>query len=160
MSRVGWLTQSSTPQESALGAARQLPLTVFLVPLDAEAQLDTALATITRERADALLIDSTGPNIVRRNQIIEFALRHRLPSIAGMREMSEAGSLLTYMPDWFDMFRRAPRYADQIFKGAKPGDLPVQQNDRWRLVINLRTAKALGLTIPPSLFIRADEVIQ
>jgi len=74
--------------------------------------------------------------------------------------MAEAGSLLAYVPDYVDMFRRAPSYVDRIFKGAKPGDLPVQQVDHWSLVANLKTAKALGLTIPPSLLQRADQVIE
>jgi putative ABC transport system substrate-binding protein len=168
VSRVGILTTSSALRppgqpdihETVLDAARQLALTVFFVPLDAAAQLDTALATIIRERADALLLAATGPNIVRRHEIAKFGLRHRLPSVADMREIAEAGSLVTYMPDYFDMFRRAPSYVDRIFKGAKPGDLPVQQGDRWSLVINLKTAKALGLTIPPSLLARADQVIE
>ena len=167
VSRVGILTTSSALRppgepdihETVLDAARQLALTVFFVPLDAAAQLDTALATVTRERADALVLAATGPNIVRRHEIAKFALRHRLPSVADMREIAEAGSLLTYMPDYFDMFRRAPSYVDRIFKGAKPGDLPVQQGDRWSLLINLKTAKALGLTIPPALLARADRVI-
>jgi putative tryptophan/tyrosine transport system substrate-binding protein len=145
--------------EAVLVAARQLALTIFFVPLDAAVQLDTALATVTRERADALWVDGTGPNIRRRHDIAEFALRRRLPSVATMREMAEAGSLLAYVPDYLDMFRRAPSYVDRIFKGAKPGDLPVEQGDRWSLVINLKTAKALGLTIPPSLLLRADQVI-
>ena len=135
-------------------------MTVFFVPFDAAAQLDTALATITRERADALVIESSGPSILRRHEILEFALRNRLPSITDMREIGEAGCLLSYMPDYFDMFRRAPRYVDQIFKGAKPGDLPVQQNDRWNQMINLKTAKALGLQIPPALLLRTDQLIQ
>ena len=168
VSRVGILAMSSPlrrpgepdPHEAVLVAARQLALTVFFVPLDAAAQLDTALATVTRERADALYVPSTGPSILRRHEIAEFALRHRLPSVAGMREMAEAGGLLAYVPDYLDMFRRAPSYVDRIFKGAKPGDLPVQQGDRWSLVINLRTAKALGLEVPPSLLLRADQLIK
>jgi putative ABC transport system substrate-binding protein len=160
VSRVGILTRSSAPQERTFIAARQLGLTVFFVPLDAATQLDTALATISRERADALLVPSDGPNILRRPEIAEFALHHRLPSVADMSEIVEAGCLLAYLPDYFHMFRQATRYIDQIFKGAKPGDLPVQQNDRWRLVINQKTAKALKLTIPQSLLLRADQVIQ
>ena len=166
VARVGILTSSAlrrpggSDEKAVLVEARRLALTAFFVRLEAAAQLDTALATLTRERADALLVDSTGPNILRRREIAEFALRHRLPSVAGTREMADAGSLLTYMPDYFDMFRRAPSYVDLIFKGAKPGDLPVQQGDRWSLVINLKTAKALGLTIPQSLLVRADHVIQ
>ena len=160
ISRVGIMTRSSSPRNASLDAARSLALTVFYAPLDAAAELNTALATVTRERADALLVVADGPNILRRHEIFEFALRNRLPSVGQKREMAEAGSLLAHMPDFFEMFRRAPRYVDQIFKGAKPGDLPVQQSDRWSLIINLRTAKALGLTIPPSLLLRADQVIQ
>jgi ABC-type uncharacterized transport system substrate-binding protein len=161
VSRIGILTMvSASRREAILAAARPLALTVFIVPFAAAAQLDTALATVTRERADALWIDGTGPNILHRHDIAEFALRHRLPSGANMREMVEAGSLLAYVPDFLGMFRRAPKYVDQIFKGAKPGDLPVQQNDRWSLVINLRTAKALGLTIPPPLLAGPDQVIE
>jgi putative ABC transport system substrate-binding protein len=118
VSRVGIITRASASQTPALDAARSLALTVFFVPLDAAAELNTALATVTRERADALLVGAEGPNILRRHEIFEFALRQRLPSLAGMREMAEAGSLLAYMPDFFEMFRRAPRYVDQIFKGA------------------------------------------
>jgi putative ABC transport system substrate-binding protein len=102
-------------------AARQLALTVFFVPLDDAAQLDTALATVTRERADALLLPSTGPNIVRRHEIAKFALRHRLPSVADMREIAEAGSLLTYMPDYFDMFRARRAMSTGSSRGRSQG---------------------------------------
>src|SRR5262249_50688671 len=135
-------------------------LTVFHVPFDAAAELDAALATVARERADALVVDATEPNVLRRREIAEFALRHRLPSVTDMKEIAEAGGLLAYVPDYFDMFRRAPRFVDLIFKGARPGDLPVQQNQHWGLFINLKTAKALGLTIPHSLLLRADRVIE
>ncbi len=160
VSRVGILTQSSTPPSERTLTAPQLDLTVFHVPFDSAAQLDAALATVARERADALVVDATEPNMIRRREITEFALRHRLPSVTDMKEIAEAGGLLAYVPDYFDMFRRAPRYVDLIFKGARPGDLPVQQNQRWGLFVNLKTAKALGLTIPHSLLLRADRVIE
>jgi putative ABC transport system substrate-binding protein len=160
-SRVGILTFSlRLPGEPVRAAARQLGLTVFNVHLDAAAQLEPALATVTRERADALYVDSTGPNIRRRREIADFALRHQLPLIADAKDVAEAGGLLAYAPDFHDVFRRAASYVDRILKGAKPGELPIQQADRWDLVINLKTAKALGLTIPPSLLARADQVIE
>jgi putative tryptophan/tyrosine transport system substrate-binding protein len=159
-SRVGILTFTlRLPGEPVRVAARQLGLTVFNVHLDAAAQLESALSTVTRERADALYVDSTGPNILRRHEIADFALRHQLPLVADTKDVAEAGGLLAYAPDLHDVFRRAPSYVDRILKGTKPGELPVQQADRWDLVINMKTAKALGLTIPPSLLLRADQVI-
>jgi ABC-type uncharacterized transport system substrate-binding protein len=110
--------------------------------------------------AEILCLDSSGPNILRRREIAEFALRHQLPLVADAREIAEAGGLLGYAPDYYDMFRRAATYADRIFKAAKPGDLPVQQGDRFRLVINLKTAKALGLAVPPGLLLAADQLIE
>lgn len=125
VSRVGILTTTSGfrgPRERDLRvAAGRLALTVFFVRLDAAAQLDRALATVARKRADALWVDGTGPNLVRRHDIGDFALRHRLPSVAPMREMAEAGSLLAYVSDYFAMFRRAPSCVDRIFKGASQG---------------------------------------
>jgi putative ABC transport system substrate-binding protein len=166
-SRVAILTSSPAlrPGEPdilkpTLAMARQLGVTVFPAFLDSAAQLETTLSTVARERADALWVDSTGPIILRRREIAEFELRHRLPLVADAKEIAEAGGLIAYAPDLYDMFRRAPRYVDQILKGAKPGDLPVQQGDRWSLVINLKTAKVLGLAIPPRLLLQADQLIE
>src|SRR5262249_51996710 len=101
------LLQPGAPDihETVPVAARQLGLTVFRVPLDVAAQFETVLATVTRERADALWVDSTGPNVLRRREIAEFALRHKLPLVADAREIAEAGGLLAYAPDFYDMFR-------------------------------------------------------
>jgi putative ABC transport system substrate-binding protein len=95
-----------------------------------------------------------------RAQVVELAVKHRLPAMYGFKEFVDAGGLMAYGPDYPDLYRRAATYLDKIFRGARPGDLPIEQPTKFELVINLKTAKALGLTIPPSLLGRADEVIQ
>jgi putative ABC transport system substrate-binding protein len=95
-----------------------------------------------------------------RAKIAELALKHRLPTMYGLREMVQAGGLMTYGPDYHDLYRRAAEYVQRIFQGAKPGDLPVEQPTKFELIINVKTARALGLTIPPSLLQRADQVIE
>jgi ABC-type uncharacterized transport system substrate-binding protein len=105
--------------------------------------------------------NTTGLSIVaHRARLAELALKHRLPSITSTRENVEAGGLMSYAPDLLDLTRRAATYIDKILKGAKPADLPVERASKYELVINLKTAKALGLTIPPSLLARADQVIE
>jgi putative ABC transport system substrate-binding protein len=95
-----------------------------------------------------------------RRRIMEFAAANRVPSVSFQREMAEAGGLMSYGPSQVDMYRRAAAYVDKILKGAKPADLPVEQPTKFELVINLKTAKAIGLTIPPSVLQRADQVIE
>lgn len=95
-----------------------------------------------------------------RARIAELALKNRLPTMYGLREMAEAGGLITYGPDYGDLYRRAAEYVQKVLHGAKPSDLPVEQPNKFELVINLKTAKALGLTIPQSILLLADEVIQ
>jgi ABC-type uncharacterized transport system substrate-binding protein len=92
--------------------------------------------------------------------ILDMALRNRLPTVSGPREFVEIGGLMAYGPQYSDLFRRAAAYVDKILKGAKPADLPIEQATKLELLINLKTAKALGLTIPPSLLARADQVIE
>jgi ABC-type uncharacterized transport system substrate-binding protein len=112
-----------------------------------------------RSRAGALLVLGGGTTWVSRQKIADLAVQNRLPGVHLLREYAEAGLLVTYGPDMFALFRRAATYVDKIFKGAKPGDLPVEQPTKFEFVINLKTAKALGLTIPQSLLLRADQVI-
>ena len=109
----------------------------------------------------ALIVPAGNPIILARLDLVaRYAQQSRLPSIHGARQYVDAGGLMSYGPNTSDLFRRAATYVDKILKGAKPADLPVEQPTKFELVINLRTAKALGLTIPPSLLLRADEVIQ
>lgn len=122
-------------------------------------ELEPAFETAVREGAEALFTGG-GPRLYRlRKKVVELAARHRLPDTHYDSAFVEAGGLMSYAPNLAGMFRRAAVYVDKILKGAKPGDLPIEQPTRLDLVINLRTAKALGLTIPPSLLIRADKVI-
>jgi putative ABC transport system substrate-binding protein len=119
-----------------------------------------AFAMIIRERPDAVLVANTPPNFANRHLIVDFMMKSRLPGMYGRREYVEAGGLISYGTHGPDLFRRAATFVDKILKGAKPADLPVEQPTTFELIVNLRTAKALGLTIPPSVLLRADEVIQ
>jgi putative ABC transport system substrate-binding protein len=141
-------------------AAKTAGLTIQRVPVGDAAGLEAVFATVIRGRAGALIIVGTSRLFSYRKRIAELALKHRLPTVVGSREYVEAGGLASYGTDFPDLFRRAAVYVDKILKGAKPGDLPIEQPTKFELVINLKTAKALGLTIPPSLLGRADEVIQ
>jgi putative ABC transport system substrate-binding protein len=123
-------------------------------------ELDAAFVTMKRARADAVMVLETSLFFADRRRIADLALMHRLPMAAQAKEYVEAGALVSYGTDYLDLFRRAATYVDKILKGAKPGALPVEQPTKFELVINLKTAKAIGLTIPPSLLQRADEVIQ
>jgi putative ABC transport system substrate-binding protein len=108
---------------------------------------------------DALMQMDDPLFVTHRRQLAELAVRSRLPAISGLREIVDAGGLMSYGADYSDLYRRAAMYIDKILQGAKPADLPVEQPTKFDLVINLKTAKALGLTIPPSLLARADQVI-
>ena len=115
---------------------------------------------MARERAQVLVVLSDGVLFNCRAQIGALALRTRLPAISALREYAEAGLLLSYGPDLPDLFRRSAVFVQKIFKGAKPADLPVEQPTKFELVVNLKTAKALGIELPASLLQRADEVIE
>ena len=141
-------------------AARSLGVQLQLLEARDPQEIDRAFAAMTREQAGALVVlpDAIFGNQMR--QIAELAVKRRLPSIYGVTEYAEAGGLMAYGPNVADLFRRAATYVDKILKGAKPADLPVEQPTKFDLVINLKTAKAVGLTIPPSLLARADQVIE
>ena len=141
-------------------AARALGISLLRIEMNAPQDFDSAIATIGRARPDALLLSPNPTNLILRNKLAEYALKQRLPTVAARREEAVAGMLMSYGPSIADIFRSVAVYVDKIFKGAKPGDLPVEQPTKFALVINLKTAKALGLTIPQSLLLRADEVIQ
>ena len=121
---------------------------------------DQAFDTIAKVRPDAFIVLADRLFLHNRARIVDFAARNRLPAVYPYRELVEAGGLMSFGPNYADMHRRAATYVDKILKGAKPGDLPVEQPTKFELVINLKTAKALGFTIPQSLLLRADEVIQ
>jgi len=123
-------------------------------------ELDAALAQAARNRADALLVGANPFFNIHRNLIVALATRHRLPALYEFRDFVEAGGLMCYGADMNEVYRHLATYVDRIFKGARPSDLPVEQPTKFDLVINLKTARALGLTIPQSVLVRADEIIQ
>jgi putative ABC transport system substrate-binding protein len=141
-------------------AARTLGLQLQSLELRAPSDLDGAFQAASRGRAEALTVTPSRLTAFLRTRIVALAAKGRLPVISGWREFAEAGGLLTYGPNRSEGARRAAAYIDKILKGAKPADLPVEQPTRFELVVNLKTAKALGLTIPQSIMVRADQVIQ
>ena len=165
LSRVGILWNPDfAPNQSRLTSMRNVTQTLGSTLIPAEARgldaIKRAFATMAKEGAQVLVVLSDGVLFNYRGQIGLMALRDRLPAISAVSEYAEAGLLLTYGPDLKDLFRRSAVFVDKIFKGAKPSDLPVEQPTKFELVINLKTAKALGLTVPQSLLRRADEVIE
>ena len=141
-------------------AARVLGLTVALVELTQTVGLDNALGAVARTRPQTLFVINTAVTVTHRVRIIDFALRNRVPLVGSQSGWAEAGALMNYASSLTDSRRRAAVYVDKILKGARPADLPVEQPTKLELAINLTTAKALGLTIPQSLLLRADEVVQ
>ena len=122
--------------------------------------LDGALEAAVRQRASALIAVEDPLTLSNRQRIADFAAKNRLPAVDGTREFAEAGCLMAYGASLADLFRRAAGYVDKILKGSKPADLPIEQPTKFELVFNLKTAKALGLNVPPTLLARADEVIE
>src|SRR5438093_2774987 len=154
-------TPSAVPGLKALEEpARLLRLHVQPVRAQTAGEVEGAFATMARGRAQAVLVFGTPPFITARQRIAELAIAHRLPTMCQGRFYVEAGGPMSYYPNHEDVWRRAAVYVDKILKGARPADLPVEQPRKFELVINLKTAKTLGLTIPDSLLRRADEVIQ
>jgi putative ABC transport system substrate-binding protein len=165
VSRVALLGNPANPNYASLvrhGQDAARALDIRLQPLEARnsSEIDSAFAAITTERAGAVIVLADGVLVNNRTRIADHAVRRRLPTAFGLSEFAEAGGLLTYGPSLANVFRQAATYVDKILKGAKPADLPIEQSTKFELVINLKTAKALGLTIPPSLLQRADQVIE
>jgi putative ABC transport system substrate-binding protein len=142
-------------------AARSLGIALQSVAVRPDPRdYDAAFVAMKRAGAGAVIVVQSSAFFASRQRIADLALTHRLPSVVGSKEWAEAGGLISYGADFPDLFRRAAVFVDKILKGAKPADLPMEQPSKFELVINLKTAKALGLTIPPSLLGRADELIQ
>jgi len=141
-------------------AARALGVRLQVVEARGPADLDRAFSDMTRVRAGALTVLPGNMFFSERRRLVDLAAKNRLPAVYRLREFVDAGGLMSYGPDFADMFQRAATYVDKILKGAKPADLPVEQPTKFELVINLKAAKALGLTIPPSVLRRADEVVE
>ena len=142
-------------------AARALGLQLYVLGLRSAEELDSAFAAMTREGADALLV-LADPVLMTglRGRVADLAAKSRLPAMYDWKMYVDVGGLMSYGPSQLDMHRRTATYVDKILKGAKPADLPVEQPTKFELVINLKTAKALGLTMPPSILFQADEVLQ
>src|SRR6516164_663266 len=159
--RVGVLGNADDPFmkpffEQVERGAQSVRLEIHQIAVRDSDQLDGVMATVARERADAVMIQGSLPL----QPIVDLALKYRLPSLSTQKSAVQAGVLMAYTASFAERARVMARYVDQIFKGAKPADLPVQQPTRFELTINLKTAKALGLTVPPLLLTRADDVIE
>jgi len=140
--------------------ARTLGVRLQVVEARGPEDFDRAFSEMTRARAGAVTVQATPVFDSARQRLVDLAAKNRLPTVYSYRPYVDAGGLMSYGPDLVDLFRRAATYVDKILKGAKPADLPVEQPTKFELVINLKTAKALGLTIPPSLLARAHQVIE
>jgi putative tryptophan/tyrosine transport system substrate-binding protein len=151
---------SALSLQAAESAAKSLGVVVQGYNVPDPKGLAAAFAAMKRARADAVILGENTVFIGERRRIADLAITHRLPMITPAREYAEAGALVSYGTDYLDLFRRAAAYVDKILRGAKPGDLPIEQPTKFDMVINFKTAKSLGLTIAPSLLQRADEVIQ
>ena len=165
MTRIGVLLQLTAPShrpawQALEAAAPRLGVQLLSVPVKTPDDLEGAFATMTRERANGFLAVGSPLTRAQRARLAELSLKHRLPGMFGSRENVEAGGLMSYAADLVDSTRRAATYIDKILKGARPADLPVEQASKYELVINLKTANTLGITIAPSILARAGQVIE
>ena len=163
--RVAVVSNPANPNQapavdSVKATAQSLGLTLLLLEARDAGQVDRAVAAMTRERVDAAYVLPENLFLLHRARIATLLTQHRLPSMFGLRENVEAGGLLSYGPNVAASVRRAAVFVDKILKGARPADLPVEQPTKFELAINLKTAKALGRTIPPAMLLRADHVIE
>ena len=165
VSRVAALGNPNNPAyaqwlEELKAAARSLGIPLQILEGREPGDFERTFAAMAKERAGALFVSGDGMFLLHRTRLVELAAKHRLPAMYGMREHVDAGGLMFYGPSMRESFRRAAIYVDKILKGAKPADLPVERPTKFDLIINLKTAKTLGLTIPPSVLVRADEILQ
>jgi putative ABC transport system substrate-binding protein len=165
ISRVAILRNGGNPTHPLFWAEAQMSaqgiaLTVSNAEVRGPGDFEHAFASMAQERVGAVVVLPDPMLGSHRVRLAELAAKHRLPSIASFRENAESGGLISYGPSLRANFRQAASYVDRILKGAKPADMPIQQPTTFEMVINLKTAKALGLTIPPSLLLRADQVIE
>ena len=165
ISRVAVLWNPANPANVAYftvlsGAAKKLAVQLQSEEVRDPGGIDGAFASMSAGRVEALIVVLDPLTVTHRGRIAELAAKNRLPSMSGFREFADAGGLMTYGANIADLCRRAAAYVDKILKGAKPADLPVEQPTKFEFVINMKTAKALGLTIPQSIRVRADEIIQ
>jgi len=165
LSRVAVIFDPATPShgpglKAVEDAGPALGLRIQSVAVRSATEYDEAFSAIVRERADGVLVLSTPLFIAGAKRLAELAITHKMPSLFGPRQHVQAGGLMSYSPDRADLWRRCAIYVDNILKGAKPADLPVQRPTKFELVINLKTAKAIGLAVAPSFILRADEVIE
>ncbi|HWT81298.1 MAG TPA: ABC transporter substrate-binding protein, partial [Candidatus Methylomirabilis sp.] len=163
--RIGVLRNPANPMhgpslQELEGAARALKVQLHPIGIQDPKEFESAFSELARQHVEALVVLPDGMFLAQRDRIIALAARSRLPAMYGIVELAKAGGLMGYGVNLPDMYRHGASFVGKILKGAKPADLPVERPTRFELVINLKTAKALGLTIPPSLLNRADEVIE
>jgi putative ABC transport system substrate-binding protein len=164
ISRIGFIMQPETPANIGLlhAAETAMPSMIKLTPLGVHdaPEIERAIIAFAAEPGGGLIVAPHAVTFANRNLIVELAARYRLPAVYSFRIFATSGGLISYGTNPIEVFRRSASYVDRVLKGAKPADLPAQFPTKYELVINLKTAKALGLTIPPSLLTRADEVIE
>jgi putative ABC transport system substrate-binding protein len=165
LSRVAVIFDPATPShgpglKAVEDAGPALGLRIQSVAVRSATEYDEAFVAIVQEHADGVLVLSTPLFIAGAKRLAELAITHKIPSLFGPKQHVQVGGLMSYSPDRADLWRRCAIYVDKILKGAKPADLPVQRPTKFELVINLKTAKVIGLAVPPSFILRADEVIE
>jgi len=165
VSRIAILANPLHPGESrelsgSQDAARGMGIALQYLPVRNAKEVEAAFEAMTSERAEAITAFPDALIMLQRKAIADYSLRRRIPAVSGWSDFAKDGNLMTYGPNLSDSWRRVATYVDKIVKGAKPGDLPVEQPTKFELVVNIKTARAIGLTIPQSVLVRADELIQ
>jgi putative ABC transport system substrate-binding protein len=146
--------------QSARKGSQMLHVSLAIYEVHDTTTLDAAFVALTKDRPDGLMLPADTFLVSQRNRIAQFAIDNKLPSVYSFREYIEAGGLVAYTPNYHDLFRRAAKCVDKILRGTKPGEIPIEHSTRFQLLINLKTARAIGLTVPPRLLARADELIE